>query len=96
MKKLESFLASEIERLKDELNHLESGHKKITKASIDKLDSLISVVRDREAGADNTDILDETINAILKNGEMSGRIKEAQNMIKRFTKILQTIKKDKE
>jgi hypothetical protein len=96
MKKLESFLASEIERLKDELNHLESDHKKITKAGVNKLDNLISVVRSREKGTDNTDILDETINAILKNGEMAGRIKEAQNMIKRFTKILQTIKKDEE
>lgn len=96
MKKLESFLVSEIERLKDELNHLESDHKKITKASVNKLDDLINVVRNREAGADNTDVLDETINAILKNGEMAGRIKEAQNVIKRFTKILQTIKKDEE
>lgn len=96
MKKLESFLASEIERLKDELNHLESDHKKITKAGVNKLDNLISVVRSREKGTDNTDILDETINAILKNGEMAGRIKEAQNMIKRFRKILQTIKKDEE
>ena len=96
MKKLESFLASEIERLKDELNHLESDHKKITKASINKLDSFISVVRNRESGADNTDILNETINAILKNGEMAGRTKEVQNIIKRFTKILQTIEKDEE
>lgn len=96
MKELERFLNSEIERLKDELNHLESDHKKITKASIDKLDSFISVVRNRESGADNTDILNETINAILKNGEMAGRIKEVQNIIKRFTKILQTIEKDEE
>jgi len=96
MKKLESFLASEIERLKDELNHLESDHKKITKANINKLDGLISVVRSREKGTDNTDILTETIETILKNGEIAGRTKEVQNIIKRFTKILQTIEKDEE
>ena len=60
MKEIERFLNSEIERLKDELNHLESDHKKITKAGVNKLDNLISVVRNREKGTDNTDILTET------------------------------------
>ena len=96
MKTLERFLDSEIERLKDELNHLQSDHKRITKASVDKLDNLIDVVRNREAGSDNTDILTETIETILKNGEKIGKIEEVQKMIRRFTEILQTIKKDKE
>ena len=96
MSEFERFLNSEIERLKDELNHLQSDHKKITKGSVDKLDNLISVVRNREAGTDNTDILTETIETILKNGKMIGKIEEVQKMIKRFTSILQTIKKDKE
>jgi hypothetical protein len=82
--------------LKDELNHLQSDHKRITKASVDKLDNLIDVVRNREAGSDNTDILTETIETILKNGEKIGKIEEVQKMIRRFTEILQTIKKDKE
>ena len=96
MKELERFLNSEIERLKDELNHLQSDHKRVAKASVDKLDNLISVVRNRENGTDNTDILTETIETILKNGEKIGKIEEVQKMIKRFISILQTIKKDKE
>lgn len=96
MKTLERFLDSEIERLKDELNHLQSDHKRITKASVDKLDNLIDVVRNRKAGSDNTDILTETIETILKNGEKIGKIEEVQKMIRRFTEILQTIKKVKE
>lgn len=96
MNELERFLNSEVERLKDELNHLQSDHKKIAKASVDKLDNLIDVVRNRETGSDNTDILTETIETILKNGEKIGKIEEVQKMIRRFTNILQTIKKDKE
>lgn len=96
MNEFERFLNSEIERLKDELSHLQRDHKKMLKNSIDSFTVLAAKIKSGDNSQDSAEIMTETINVILKNGENSGKIIEVKKMIKRFTSILQTIKKDKE
>ena len=90
------FLTAEIERLKDELAHLQVKHESVARSSISKVEVFVDKIENGVPLETASDFLADTIDVIFKNGEMSGRIKEAQNIIKRFTKILQTIKKDEE
>ena len=70
------FLTAEIERLKDELAHLQVKHEKVANASINRVEVFIDKINNGTSLDMASDFLADTIDVIFKNGEMSGRIKE--------------------
>ena len=87
------FLSAEIERLKDELAHLQVKHNSIVKSSISKVEVFIDKIENGVPLDTASDFLADTIDVIFKNGEMSGRIKELKKMIKKYEKNLEILTK---
>lgn len=86
------FLTAEIERLKDELAHLQVKHDKVANASINKVEVFINKINNGVPLDTASDFLANTIDVIFKNGEMSGRIKELKKMIKKYERNLEILR----
>ena len=87
------FLTAEIERLKDELAHLQVKHDKVVNASINKVEVFINKIENGVPLDTASDFLADTIDVIFKNGEMNGRIKELKKMIKQYERNLEILTK---
>ena len=72
---LTRFLTAEIERLKDELAHLQVKHESVARNSISKVEVFVDKIENGVPLETASDFLADTIDVIFKNGEMSGRIK---------------------
>lgn len=86
------FLTAEIERLKDELAHLQVKHDKVANASINKVEVFINKINNGVPLDTASDFLADTIDVIFKNGEIGGRIKELKKMIKKYERNLEILK----
>lgn len=87
------FLTAEIERLKDELAHLQVKHDSVARSSINKVEVFVDKIEKGVQLETASDFLADTIDVIFKNGEMSGRIKELKKMIKKYEKNLEILTK---
>lgn len=87
------FLTAEIERLKDELAHLQVKHDSVARSSISKVEVFVDKIENGVPLETASDFLADTIDVIFKNGEMSGRIKELKKMIKKYEKNLEILTK---
>lgn len=87
------FLTAEIERLKDELAHLQVKHDSVARSSISKVEVFVDKIENGAPLEMASDFLADTIDVIFKNGEMSGRIKELKKMIKKYEKNLEILTK---
>lgn len=87
------FLTAEIERLKDELAHLQVKHDSVARSSINKVEVFVDKIENGVPIETASDFLADTIDVIFKNGEMSGRIKELKKMIKKYEKNLEILTK---
>ena len=90
---LTRFIAAEIERLKDELAHLQVKHESVARNSISKVEVFVDKIEKGVPLETASDFLADTIDVIFKNGEMSGRIKELKKMIKKYEKNLEILTK---
>lgn len=90
---LTRFLNAEIERLKDELAHLQVKHDSVARSSISKVEVFVDKIEKGVPLETASDFLADTIDVIFKNGEMSGRIKELKKMIKKYEKNLEILTK---
>lgn len=90
---LTRFLTAEIERLKDELAHLQVKHESVARSSISKVEVFVDKIENGVPIETASDFLADTIDVIFKNGEMSGRIKELKKIIKKYEKNLETLTK---
>lgn len=86
------FLTAEIERLKDELAHLQVKHESVARSSISKVEVFIDKIENGVPIETASDFLADTIDIIYKNGEMSGRIKELKKIIKKYERNLEILK----
>lgn len=86
------FLTAEIERLKDELAHLQVKHESVARNSISKVEVFIDKIENGVPLDTASDFLADTIDVIFKNGEMSGRIKELKKMIKKYERNLEILR----
>ena len=87
------FLTAEIERLKDELAHLQVKHESVARNSISKVEVFVDKIEKGVPLETASDFLADTIDVIFKNGEMSGRMKELKKMIKKYEKNLEILTK---
>jgi hypothetical protein len=87
------FLTAEIERLKDELAHLQVKHDSVARSSISKVEVFVDKIENGVPLETASDFLADTIDVIFKNGEMSGRIKELKKMIKKYERNLEILTK---
>lgn len=87
------FLSAEIERLKDELAHLQVKHDSVARNSISKVEVFVDKIEKGVPLETASDFLADTIDVIFKNGEMSGRIKELKKMIKKYERNLEILTK---
>lgn len=87
------FLSAEIERLKDELAHLQVKHDSVARSSISKVEVFVEKIENGVPLETASDFLADTIDVIFKNGEMSGRIRELKKMIKKYEKNLEILTK---
>lgn len=87
------FLTAEIERLKDELAHLQVKHDSVARSSISKVEVFVDKIENGVPIETASDFLADTIDVIFKNGEMSGRIKELKKMIKKYERNLEILTK---
>lgn len=90
---LTRFLTAEIERLKDELAHLQVKHDSVARSSISKVEVFVYKIEKGVPLETASDFLADTIDVIYKNGEMNGRIKELKKMIKKYEKNLEILTK---
>lgn len=90
---LTRFLVAEIERLKDELAHLQVKHESVARNSISKVEVFVDKIEKGVPLETASDFLADTIDVIFKNGEMSGRIKELKKMIKKYERNLEILTK---
>lgn len=90
---LTRFLTAEIERLKDELAHLQVKHDSVARSSISKVEVFVDKIKKGVPLETASDFLADTIDVIYKNGEMSGRIKELKKMIKKYERNLEILTK---
>ena len=90
---LTRFLTAEIERLKDELAHLQVKHESVARNSISKVEVFVDKIEKGVPLETASDFLADTIDVIFKNGEMSGRIRELKKIIKRHERDLEIIRK---
>lgn len=90
---LTRFLNAEIERLKDELAHLQVKHDSVVKSSISKVEVFVDKIENGVPLETASDFLADTIDVIFKNGEMAGRIKELKKMIKKYERNLEILTK---
>lgn len=89
---LTRFLTAEIERLKDELAHLQVKHDSVARSSISKVEVFVDKIENGVPLETASDFLADTIDVIFKNGEMSGRIKELKKMIKKYERNLEILR----
>lgn len=89
---LTRFLIAEIERLKDELAHLQVKHDSVARSSISKVEVFVDKIEKGVPLETASDFLADTIDVIFKNGEMSGRIKELKKMIKKYERNLEILR----
>ena len=87
------FLTAELERLKDELAHLQVKHDSVARSSISKVEVFVDKIENGVPLETASDFLADTIDVIFKNGEMSGRIKELKKMIKKYERNLEILTK---
>ena len=87
------FLTAEIERLKDELAHLQVKHDSVARSSISKVEVFVDKIENGVPLETASDFLADTIDVIFKNDEMSGRIKELKKMIKKYERNLEILTK---
>lgn len=87
------FLTAEIERLKDELAHLQVKHDSVARSSISKVEVFVEKIEKGVPLETASDFLADTIDVIFKNGEMSGRIKELKKIIKKYERNLEILTK---
>lgn len=87
------FLAAEIERLKDELAHLQVKHESVARSSISKVEVFIDKIENGAPIETASDFLADTIDVIFKNGELGGRVKELKKMIKKYERNLEILTK---
>lgn len=87
------FLTAEIERLKDELAHLQVKHDSVARSSINKVEVFVDKIENGVPIETASDFLADTIDVIFKNGEMSGRISEIKRIIKRYERNLEILTK---
>lgn len=87
------FLTAEIERLKDELAHLQVKHESVARNSISKVEVFVDKIEKGVPLETASDFLADTIDVIFKNGEMNGRIKELKKMIKKYERNLEILTK---
>ena len=87
------FLTAELERLKDELAHLQVKHESVARSSISKVEVFVDKIEKGVPLETASDFLADTIDVIFKNGEMSGRIKEIKKMINKYEKNLKILTK---
>ena len=90
---LTRFLTAEIERLKDELAHLQVKHESVARSSISKVEIFIDKINNGVPLETASDFLADTIDVIFKNGEMAGRIRELKKMIKKYERNLEILTK---
>lgn len=90
---LTRFLTAELERLKDELAHLQVKHDSVARSSISKVEVFVDKIEKGVPLETASDFLADTIDVIFKNGEMSGRIKELKKMIKKYERNLEILTK---
>ena len=86
------FLTAEIERLKDELAHLQVKHDSVARSSISKVEVFVDKIEKGVPLETASDFLADTIDVIFKNGEMAGRIKELKKMIKKYERNLEILR----
>lgn len=89
---LTRFLTAELERLKDELAHLQVKHDSVARSSISKVEVFVDKIENGVPLETASDFLADTIDVIFKNGEMSGRIKELKKMIKKYERNLEILR----
>lgn len=87
------FLVAEIERLKDELAHLQVKHESVARNSISKVEVFVDKIEKGVPLETASDFLADTIDVIFKNGEMNGRIKALKKMIKKYERNLEILTK---
>ena len=90
---LTRFLTAELERLKDELAHLQVKHDSVARSSISKVEVFVDKIENGVPLETASDFLADTIDVIFKNGEMNGRIKEIKKMIKKYERNLEILTK---
>ena len=90
---LTRFLTAELERLKDELAHLQVKHDSVARSSINKVEVFVDKIENGVPIETASDFLADTIDVIFKNGEMNGRIKEIKKMINKYEKNLKILTK---
>jgi hypothetical protein len=90
---LTRFLTAEIERLKDELAHLQVKHESVARNSISKVEVFVDKIEKGVPLETASDFLADTIDVVFKNGEMNGRIKELKKMIKKYERNLEILTK---
>lgn len=90
---LTRFLTAELERLKDELAHLQVKHESVARSSISKVEFFVDKIEKGVPLETASDFLADTIDVIYKNGEMNGRIKELKKMIKKYERNLEILTK---
>ena len=89
MSKTERFVNSEIDRLKDELSHLQKDYTKMMKDNLDSFATLAEKAESVDSEQGNAEVMAETINIAVKNGILASKIVEIQRRIKRFTDFLE-------
>lgn len=90
---LTRFLTAEIERLKDELTHLQVKHESVARSSISKVEVFVDKIEKGVPLETASDFLADTIDIIYKNGELGGKVSEIKRMIKKYETNLKILTK---
>lgn len=86
------FLSAEIERLKDELAHLQVKHDSVARNSISKVEVFVDKIENGVPIEIASDFLADTIDIIYKNGELGGKVSEIKRIIKRYERNLEILR----
>lgn len=86
------FLTAEIERLKDELAHLQVKHESVARSSISKVEVFVEKIENGVPLETASDFLADTIDIIYKNGELGGKVSEIKRIIKRYERNLEILR----
>lgn len=89
---LTRFLTAEIERLKDELAHLQVKHDSVARSSISKVEVFVDKIEKGVPLETASDFLADTIDIIYKNGELGGKVSEIKRIIKRYERNLEILR----
>lgn len=86
------FLTAEIERLKDEIAHLQVKHDSVARSSISKVEVFVEKIENGVPLETASDFLADTIDIIYKNGELGGKVSEIKRIIKRYERNLEILR----